>query len=238
MTKRTKFFRSRLRGILWGQRGSFTLESALVMPLLLTMLFLFLLFSLYLYQKVIIYYSASSAAERTAFSWDNSHRDWRNGMLEQPLYDGLYWRMTEDRLLESLFGLGGQASAVTLDLPGQATAGENVGEGLAERKLTASSSWIGAVSASSLTGSIQYEPGAVKRTIELKLKQPVSIAPLERMLGLTEPKTAAAAGIVDPVEFIRSVDLARYYNNRFASGWGGKEKMKAEKTLGKYGKSS
>jgi hypothetical protein len=59
----------------------------------------------------------------------------------------------------------------------------------------------------------------------------MSLVPLERTLGLSEPKTVASASIVDPVQFIRDVDLVRYYTAKFNNGT---SKQKAGKALQAY----
>ncbi|WP_042164325.1 TadE/TadG family type IV pilus assembly protein [Paenibacillus gorillae] len=234
MNKRIKFS-ARVRWLqqLRCEQGSFTLESAIVFPVLLMMVLIFVLFAIYLYQQTIVYYTASVTAERTAYSWDNSSRNTRSGIVEGDAYDGLYWRVAEDQALQSLFGLsaGSDSDEVMLELP---TAGEREGMGLAARKLAGGSAWLGEGKLAHFQGAIAYERGLLKREVKVSLKQPVSLAPLERMLGRTEPGAIANASIVDPVEFIRTVDLVRYYTEKFKSAWGGTEKDGAAKTLGKY----
>ncbi|MFX3635125.1 MAG: TadE/TadG family type IV pilus assembly protein [Candidatus Pristimantibacillus sp.] len=233
MIKQIKYFlSSRLRH--WGrnEQGSFTLESTLVLPMLFLLILTFLLFSMYIYQKVVLYYTASVTAERTAFSWDNSYRNPRNGMLIEGQYDGLYWRIAEDHRLESLFGLNQERSAVSLDIPSRA-ASDSEGLALSNRKLAGGSEWISAADGLNYRGSIGYNPGLLKREIEVKLRQPVSLEPLERILGISEPRTVAKSAIVDPVEFIRSVDMVRYYAAKFASK-SEAEKRNAGEVLAKY----
>lgn len=237
MIKRIRYFlSSRFRQ--WGrnQQGSFTLESTLVLPMLFLLILAFLLFSMYIYQKVVLYYMASVTAERTAFSWDNSYRNPRNGMLIEGQYDGLYWRIAEDHKLESLFGMNRDTSSVSLDIPLPATSDEK-SFALSDRKLLGGSEWISAADGLTYMGSIGYNPGLLKREIEVRLKQPVSLEPLERLLGTSEPRTVAQSAVVDPVEFIRSVDMVRYYTAKFASK-SDAEKKEAGKVLTKYSSGS
>lgn len=237
MIKRIKYFlSSRFRQ--WGrnEQGSFTLESTLVLPMLFLLILAFLLFSMYIYQKVVLYYTASVTAERTAFSWDNSHRNPRNGMLTEGQYDGLYWRIAEDHRLESLFGMNRDTSTVSLDIPLPAASDEK-SFALSDRKLAGGSEWISAADGLTYMGSIGYHPGLLKREIEVRLKQPVSLEPLERLLGKSEPRTVAQSAVVDPVEFIRSVDMVRYYTAKFASK-SDAEKKEAGKVLTKYSSGS
>ncbi|KQN99059.1 TadE/TadG family type IV pilus assembly protein [Paenibacillus sp. Leaf72] len=233
MTKQTKFsLRPLFRKWLLGEQGSFTLESTLVFPLLLTVILLFLLLGMYMYQKTVLYYSASVTTERTAFGWDNSFRNSRTGLLPEGEYDSLYWRMHEDRLLSSLFGLGGESADVQLALPLHGAAGDS----LPEQKMAAAAGWMNAERGLPFEGSIGYHRTVIQRHIETKLIQPVSLEPLERVLGIREPKTVASSPVTDPVDFIRGVDLARYYTAKFAGSPQGSGKEQASQVLSSYSK--
>ncbi|MUT68068.1 TadE/TadG family type IV pilus assembly protein [Paenibacillus sp. NEAU-GSW1] len=233
MIKRIKSLaRSSLIKRLSEEKGGFSLESAIVLPTVLTLILTFILFGIYMYQKVMLYYSASVTAERTAFSWDNSNRESRSGMLANGQYDSLYWRLSENHALVSLFGLSADDSSALLTLP---SAGDRSGLTLPSRKLDGGSQWLSTAGNLNAEGQIAYLPSLLKPQVEVKLKQPVSLAPLEAMLGKKEPKSAASAVIVDPVEFIRTVDLVRYYNYKASQAWSGSQKANAGQTLSQYG---
>ncbi|MCA0757412.1 pilus assembly protein [Paenibacillus sp. N4] len=221
----------RLPQFLRQEQGSFTLESAIVFPLLLVFVLIFIVFGMYMYQKVTLYYVASSTAERTAFSWDNSHRDPRSGMLTEPRYDGLYWRLGEDGIASGLFGLGSGDKARSLTLPqsGYSREGE---EDLPLGKMLGAAELLERTG-QSYEGQIQYANNLVKRAVEVKLKQPLSAGAGGQGYWSKEPKTVTASGIVDPVEFIRSVDLVRYFSSRFA-GSGGAGQAQAGKIISPY----
>lgn len=206
----------RLQRLIRSEQGSFTLESALVMPILLLMVLIFLLFGLYTYQKVVLYYSAGVTAERAAFSWDNSSKDPRSGIAPSGSYDELYWRVGSDKMLESVLGLpAGSGSETAVTVPQDDNAAESAD--LASFKLIGASRWLSDVRPA-FQGEAEYENSLVQRSIQVKLQQPITLRALELMLGKQEPKEVAAAGIVDPVEFIRSVDLARYYGAKLSNG--------------------
>lgn len=177
-----------------------------------------------MYQKVILYYAASTTAERAAFSWDNSFRDPKSGMLVDSQYDSLYWRVTEDKMLGSLFGLGGENQDIILSLPVEKT---NEEADLALRKIKRAAQWLSQVGLAH-EGGINYSHDLLKRSIEVKLKQPLSIDRLEQSWLKREPKSAAFTSIVDPMEFIRSVDLVRYYTSKFANKGGGAAEAKTQ----------
>lgn len=200
------------------EEGSFTLEATAIFPVILMLVLALMLFGLYMYQKSILYYSASIASERAAFRWDNSKRG-ADGIPDRGADDGLYWRMSGDEMLQSLLGLSGEASAAVLGLPAARTgdggpeAGSREGS-LAQVKLLQSASWLPA----SWRGEIGYTSSLPVRRLETTLVQPVTIAPLEKLLGRSRPQSSATATVVDPVEFIRTVDLVRYYSAKFAGG--------------------
>ncbi|WP_338552633.1 TadE/TadG family type IV pilus assembly protein [Paenibacillus sp. KS-LC4] len=231
MTKQTKFsLRTLVRKWLCGEQGSFTLESTLVFPLLLTVILLFLLLGMYMYQKTVLYYSTSTITERAAFSWDNSFRNSRTGLLPEGKYDSLYWRMNEDRMLSSLFGSDAEAADLQLVLPLQGAAEDS----LPEQKMAAAARWIAAERGLPFEGSIDYHRSVIQRHIETKLLQQVSLQPLERVLGIREPKAVASSPVTDPVDFIRGVDLIRYYTAKFAGGPQGGVKEQASQVLSGY----
>ncbi|CAM4484168.1 hypothetical protein FHS16_004965 [Paenibacillus endophyticus] len=231
-------YRERLLQGLRREQGSFTLEATIVFPMLLGLILLFILFGMYMYQKVVLYYAASSTAERAAFSWDNSFRMARSGMLSEPVYDGLYWRIGDDEMLSSLFSIGSVGSPASVGLPVEGKA-DTVNGDLYDRKLVKSAQWMGEASLT-YEGQMIYSRAVLKRMVEVKLKSPFSNGRAASSWWRREPKTVASASITDPVEFIRSIDLTRYYSARFANraGGAGQAKQQAGKVLAPYAEAS
>ncbi|MFC3341454.1 TadE/TadG family type IV pilus assembly protein [Paenibacillus abyssi] len=190
------------------EKGSFSLEASMVFPIVFILTLTMLLMSMYVYQKVILYYIASTTAERTAFGWDNSHRSAASGLAPAGKHDGLYWRLHDDQMLEALFGLAVDAKAPSITLRDAAGNGET---SLPESKMRSASAWI----PSPYDGKVMYEREIWQRTISVKLRHAISLDPLEALNGRSEPRAAANSAVVDPVEFIRSVDLVRYYTDKF-----------------------
>ncbi len=146
--------------------------------------------------------------------------------LSTPEYDGLYWRIGEDKLLSSLFGTGGEeaAAAVALPRPSKDEAGK---DDLSGRKMEQSVQWLGQAGLK-YKGQISYSGGVLKREIEVRLKAPLSVRAALNSWLRREPKTVSAAAVVDPVEFIRSVDLVRYYSMKFANRTGGARQSRSQ----------
>jgi hypothetical protein len=64
-------------------------------------------------------------------------------------------------------------------------------------------------------GRIRYSYGVLEKRIIANVREPMAIRALESLNGLPDPSAESGAVIVDPVEFIRNVDLVRYYTTKF-----------------------
>ncbi|RXZ84748.1 pilus assembly protein [Paenibacillaceae bacterium] len=204
MQKRSKVTAAIREWVRKREEGSFTLESSLVFPLLFAGTLAMIFMAMYVYQQVTLYHIASTTAERTAFAWDNSYRDGTSGQASPGKYDGLYWRMKDDEMLESLFGIIADQSPTVLSIPSVANGEQG---GLTTRKMLTFSPWI----PSAYQGDMTFKRTALQRAVHVGLHNPIVILPIERFIYRSEPAGRAYAGVVDPVEFIRNVDLARYY---------------------------
>lgn len=200
------------------EEGSFTIEASLVFPIILFILILLLFFTMYMYQKVFLNQHAYAAAERAAYSWDNSHKQAMTGEYMAGEQDPLYWRLTDDRLLGVMFGWAGADNEVTVSLPGG-------GDTLSEKKLAQASAGM----PSAMKGSMTYQNALIQRKVTTRLEQVISL-PLPSFLfdAGNRAITQGSSAVVEPVEFIRTVDLARYYGAKF-KGKGGKAAASAAK---------
>lgn len=193
------------------EEGSFTIEASLVFPVVLFTLVILLFFSMYMYQKTFLNQHAYAASERAAYSWDNSHKQAMTGEFATGEYDNLYWRLKDDQLLGALFGWAGADNQVTVSVP----AGE--GGSLSEQKLSQAVQDM----PTAMTGTIEYQNTLIQRKVTTKLEQMISL-PLPSFLfdSGNSVFTTASSAVVEPVEFIRTVDLIRYYGAKF-KGKGG-----------------
>ncbi|WP_145050798.1 TadE family protein [Paenibacillus xylanexedens] len=193
------------------EEGSFTIEASLVFPVVLFTLVILLFFSMYMYQKTFLNQHAYAASERAAYSWDNSHKQAMTGEFATGEYDNLYWRLKDDQLLGTLFGWAGADNQVTVSVP----AGE--GGSLSEQKLSQAVQGM----PTAMNGTIEYQNTLIQRKVTTKLEQMISL-PLPSFLfdSGNNVFTTASSAVVEPVEFIRTVDLIRYYGAKF-KGKGG-----------------
>ncbi|MFD0961197.1 TadE/TadG family type IV pilus assembly protein [Paenibacillus chungangensis] len=218
-----------------GDCGSYTLESAIVFPLLFAVVLLFLALGLYLNQKVVAVYAAAITSERAAFAWDNSHRDPASGILLRPNYDGLYRRLGTDGTIASLFGLAGDNGRTVIPLPVD-KANSSDDNGLTTRKLLNAAWWMNG-SELAYKGEISYGVSGLTGAVESRLVQTV-VSKLSWKSGeMSEGREVVYSGsVVDPVEFMRSVELVRYYTTKFANRADARRaKADAGEVLASYG---
>ncbi|NOU80095.1 pilus assembly protein [Paenibacillus sp. LMG 31459] len=204
------------------EEGSFTIEASLLLPIIMCITMLLLFFSLYSYQKSMLLQVGSAATERAAYNWENSNRA-VDGEFAAGNYDPLYWRISEDGLLWSLFGTGAQNGSTAIVLPGEA---EDGGE-LPIVKLRQASKIVPL----NLTGELSYTYGLTGRKISAELKKVLSLPVLDELLAdEAVPEVSASSYVTEPVEFIRTVDLMRYYGSKFKNhSSGSKEDTGMEK---------
>ncbi|MDP4098871.1 pilus assembly protein [Paenibacillus sp. P96] len=195
------------------EEGSFSLEASLVMPVILLLIFVLLFFCIYLYQKTILVQLASTASERSAYNWDNSHKHPVNGAFAQGERDSLYWRLKDDAALGALFGWAGAENEVKISISG--AAGED--GPLTVQKMQQAAEGL----PSELNGEMSYRNSLIKRTITTELENMAKIPLLNSIMTKPEMKSSIWTSIVDPVEFIRTVDLLGYYGAKFSGRGGG-----------------
>lgn len=218
-----------MKSLLRSREGSFTLEASLVFPVIFSTILILLFFCLYLYQRAVLGQVALVAAERSAYVWDNSFRDPRSGAVAGDQRDSLYWRLTDDGILNTIFGFSRQAETAEISIPAEAGRSDS----LATHKLNRT----GEALPPGMNGRMAYDNNILLRKVKVSLKRLVPLAPLERVIGDLAQAGQAESYIVDPVEWIRTVDLARYYGAKF-KGEGGErmDQKEAGKALELFGK--
>ncbi|ULO06470.1 pilus assembly protein [Paenibacillus sp. 19GGS1-52] len=193
-------------------RGSFTIEASLLLPIIMFITMLLLFFCLYSYQQSMLLQVASAATERAAYDWDNSHKE-VGGSFAAGEYDSLYWRIGEDGLLSSLFGGTAASGGQKLELPAE-THGTSV---LPLLKLEHASSMV----PDNMLGEMNYTYSLTGRRVSAELKRMLDLPVLDDVLADgAKPVVKAQSVVTEPVEFIRTVDLMRYYGAKFKAGSG------------------
>lgn len=186
----------------------------MVLPWIVMITLLLLLFSLFVTQRALLYYSSSISAERAAFGWSNSSKDTRTGAYPTGQYDGLYWRLLDDRLVKGIFGISSEneVSEVKIELHSRPVeASSNVSTKLWKQAVPLMSTQ------ESLGGVISYRNIGVKRQIGVSLTTSWSPKALVWMRGEAANAVQAKSLVVEPTEFIRTFDLASYYASKMKS---------------------
>jgi len=208
-----------------GEGGSIALEASMLLPWVLMVTFLVLFFALYISQGTLLYYSSSIMAERAAFVWSNSAKDIRTGEYPQGSYDGLYWRLTDDRLVQGLFGLVAGDEGVRVEVGPGMEAGRT-GSSPAD-KLRRAAAETGAVHRVG-TGTIGYRNIGIKREVEAEMESVWIAEPLQWLRGGGPAEAGISALIVEPAEFVRTFDLIRYYEAKIRQAPEGRQRYQAQ----------
>jgi hypothetical protein len=192
-----------MKRLLKGTLGSFTIESSLIFPLIFMVTLILIFGSLIFYQKAGLYYTASTLVDRTAYVWDNSYKDPYTGSFEPGQNDGLYWRISNDSVSD-MFGFAVQNTPMVLQFPGQLS---EEGLNLPLKKLQ-----IGANQLSEgISGTLTYTNHWFDRRIKVKLQSWLHLPSFAESYISDQIYVEADSGVVDPVEFIRSIDLVNTY---------------------------
>ncbi|WP_211749997.1 TadE family protein [Paenibacillus sp. Marseille-Q4541] len=191
--------------------GSFTFEASLVFPVILFTLCLLMFFCVLLFQKSMLSQYASASAERSSYSWENSHKEPKTGAFPESEYDRLYWRLADDHMLGSLFGTFGAESTSSIPVPSEVAEGNLTAQKMSQTTTSLPPAY---------SGTMEYENKLMNRQITTKIDQFVSL-PMIGFLLSPDRKIyfSGRAAVVEPDEFIRNIELLRYYGARF-SGMG------------------
>lgn len=195
--------------------GSMTLESALVIPLFLFLLFTIVLIGIAMLNVNNTYYVQLTAVERAAFNWDKHERQFATGIRQPNKPYGVYEHDVMLTMLGRLFRLDASTPLAIVPL----TKAENtISPGkLRVDKLEQAQHYL-------LSGSIQLS-GQLHYTHERFLPRVTLISERNKLPLNLSYRSHVSAIIVDGPQHIRGVDLLIYYGNKIgtmrdeAEGW-------------------
>ncbi|MCY9514436.1 TadE family protein [Paenibacillus apiarius] len=186
--------------------GAMTLEASIIFPVVFYCTLAMLFFAVLIFQSVLASHAATLASERGAAFWDNSYKDGKNGSFQAGRHDGLYWRLFNDKLIDRLFSDLSDTTSYAVTLPPQ-----HDSRGLPERKLERAALLLPNI----FQGELKYDNSVAERTVTTSLTRPLYQAAFHRLTGSrVSSEGQAVAAVVEPVEFIRSVELARYMHTK------------------------
>ncbi|OEF99073.1 hypothetical protein BHF71_02505 [Vulcanibacillus modesticaldus] len=188
------------------EKGSFTVEASLIFPIIFLFIVLLIFLSVIAYQKVLLYYVATQAADRVAFNWNNSHKDPITGEYQMEETDGLYWRLTGDRVLNKLLSTYEDNRTINITIKDSYEPID-----LSEKKLAIMSRVI----PNGIGGNIIFQKNIYEDKVIVKLDRLIKVPSfVSRLIG-NKIEVMAYSTTTDPVEYIRSVDLIINYSQKF-----------------------
>lgn len=185
------------------ERGGFTIEASLTFPIIFLILIALLFASVFIYQKAYLYYLASVTAENAAANWNNSWKETPTGSYSLGEYDGLYWRFTDDQILDILTSKSAYNDSYN-------TTDESFKDNLVNKKLKKASELI----PKGIEGTLKYENKLIERKIIVELSAPLELPLVSRIFG-NEVRATASSTVTEPVEFIRNIDLITKYSDKY-----------------------
>ncbi len=207
-------------------KGSITVEASLVVSLFIFVLSALIIFSLILYQKVLLMHTASFAAQQGAEIWTDSRKSMEDGSWDpSEIKDPLYYQLFSD----SLF-LPYHIYIENIHLENLQEAldeGPKEEESIREKKLAKIKESVyrrvagGILRPEATHMMISFENNLVSRKVTVYLEQEVRIplGSIKALFGGSQnlKLTAEATGIVsEPAEYIRNIDFIEEYAQRFA----------------------
>ncbi|TMV50259.1 hypothetical protein FE783_11950 [Paenibacillus mesophilus] len=186
--------------------GSYTLESSLIYPTIIIALVSIVFFSMFVYEQASLYYTAATTAERSAFTWDNSAKDWTTGHVLPGRNDGLYWRTGSDGI-SGMFSFGSGLGLQKVQLPlAEGEAASSGGEGPAGKLLKAANELP-----DKLDGELTYRHGLIDREVTVRLGQTGVLPFLAGRWTDSRMGAEVRSVVTEPVELIRNVDFVRTF---------------------------
>ncbi|AFC30046.1 hypothetical protein PM3016_3191 [Paenibacillus mucilaginosus 3016] len=194
----------RLQRFVRDSRGQFSIEASLTMPAILLATVLLIFLALYVYHQANLYQTASVSANRTAYNWDNSKKEYRTGAVMNGERDGLYWRLTDDHM-SNLFSFMLPVSPASVALP---SSGGAAGGSSPEGKLQRTAGQL----PSAISGELSYSNQGLLRYVGAALQKSAHLPAFAvKLWGRNDVQAGAQSYVVDPVETIRLTDLTRTF---------------------------
>ncbi|CAM3524207.1 TadE/TadG family type IV pilus assembly protein [Marinicrinis lubricantis] len=182
-------------------RGSFTLEASIVIPILILTVFALLALTETVYEKIGLEKALHQQVERSAYTWNNSSKQIETGAFDIEANDGLYWRWTGNDIFASLFGASDYS---TLTFPEDLT-----GQDLVSMKLQRSVEGF----RSDVTGTFEFQNYMLLQSVTGS-GEFVYDSPLLQIVDPPLLQAESVSYIVDPVELNRTVDFLRTYGKK------------------------
>lgn len=188
------------------EKGSFTIEATLVFPLLLLITIFLLFFAMFAYESASLHQKTALIVDRTAYNWNHTTADHNTGAYSINENESLYWRTTNDSILD-VFQFMNDNKSTTIQMPVE----QLIPKAGVERKLQQA----GTVFSKEVKGELSYTNHLISRAVKIQAYQKTVIPATFRKWGRQGYAAARSTSQVsDPVEFIRNTELVRTYIGR------------------------
>lgn len=207
-------------------KGSITVEASLVISLLLFVISALMIFSLILYQKVLLVHTAAFAAQQGAEIWTDSRKSMEDGSWNPSEdKDPLYYQLFSDSLFAPCHTyvekIDPEKEQEDMD------EGAKEGGDIRERKFAKIRKSIyrslakGVLRPEATYLIISFENNLLQRKITVYLEQEVKIpfGAIKAFFSGTQNLKLTAEGtaiVAEPAEYIRNIDFIEEYAQRFA----------------------
>jgi len=203
------------------ERGVFSLEASLVLPLVCTVVLVMIIGSVYMYQIIVVQYISQTTADRTAFIWDQHEHDFATGRITSTDEYGIYHSDMLFRFISKVVRIDDYTQKTTVNMDDNAISNEKTNDQktgaarLIESKLKQAVQFLSSGTLS-LKGEISYYPSYLLPSVEVALQQNVTPMYWSGQLLFPSPQFSAQSNVVSPTDFIRGIDLIRYYSTKLS----------------------
>lgn len=213
--------RRRLKQWRSDERGVMSLEASLVIPLVCTVLVVMMICAVYMYQIIVVQFISETAVERAVFIWDQRDHDFSSGTIVSSNEHSIYQSDMLFRFIAKLVNFDSYANKTTLTVDtANSPSRENGNDAVAESNLiqTKLAQVVNYTSSGSipLIGEVSFNPTGLLPSVEATLQQKVSPMFWNQQQLFPAPKHSAQSKIVSPTDFIRGVDIVRYYTKKLS----------------------
>jgi len=207
-----------MRYFIRDERGNMSLESALVFPIIMSVIVIMTVAAIYVFQVVFLQYVSLSTVERAAFIWDDADRQINTGQVRSEEQYGLYENEIMLQLVSKIIPIDISQRTTSLDITSD-TNSESVESSTAPLtnlivdKLTLAQRHIEQMNLN-VNGQVSYSHPAVLPRIEVNITQQLSPLIWQNEQVFASPAYTTHRSLVNPISFIRSVDLVIYYTEK------------------------
>lgn len=207
-----------MRYFIRDERGNMSLEATLVLPIIMSVIVIMLVAAIYVFQVVFLQYVSLSTVERAAFIWDDADRQIITGQVRSEEQYGLYENEIMLQLIRKIIPLDNSQLTTSLDITSDTNLVSQENNSpplntLVSDKLTLAKQHIEQMNLN-VNGQVTYSHPAVLPRIEVKITQQLSPLIWQNQQVFVSPAYTTYRSLVNPISFIRSVDLVMYYTEK------------------------